>query len=147
MHAPSTILLTSLLAVFSSTVAAAPSCIVPLVLFNTIAKPFTLSAIAPKSTWFVLLPTPSATEETQPYISHTKIAAPVFHLTNGTLTTTGAEGKTYSAHFGPTIAIFPPVLQPIFFGGVDDAYTGFFAGYACDNQGKTYLQLRAGERE
>lgn len=148
MHASSTILLTSVVALFSTTISAVPACVVPQVLFSTLDKPFTLTATGPNSVWSVLLPTPSVKKETAPYISHTKIAPPVFRLTGGNLTTVGANGKTFPAHFGFTIDIFPPVLQPIFFGGDNEAYSGFFAGYACDNKsGKTYLQLRAGERE
>lgn len=148
MHASSTILLTSVVALFSIPISAVPACIVPQIAFETLDKPFTLTAIGPNSVWSVLLPTPSVKKETAPYISHSKIAQPVFRLTEGNLTTVGAKGQTFPAHFGVTIEIFPPVLQPIFFGGVNDAYTGFFAGYACDNEsGKTYLQLRAGERE
>ncbi|MCJ1264080.1 hypothetical protein MMC22_003951 [Lobaria immixta] len=146
MHAPSTIFLTSLLAFFSTTVSAAPSCIVPQIAFETLDKPFTLTAIAPKSDWWVLLKTPSATKETQPYISHTRIAPPQFRLTGGNLTTVGDNGKKFPAHFGPTIAIFPPVLQPILFGGDSEADSRYFAGYACDSQGKSYLQLRNSER-
>ncbi|MCJ1464594.1 hypothetical protein MMC07_003207 [Pseudocyphellaria aurata] len=147
MHVPLSILLSSLLACFSTIVAAVPACVVPQIAILTLKKPFTLTALAPKSSWSVLLPTPSTTNETQPYISHTRIAQPVFRLTEGKLTTVGAKGKTFSAHFGFTIEIFPPVLKPILFGGVGiEPYTGFFAGYACDiASGKTYLRLTAGE--
>ena len=147
MHVPSTILLASLLTLFSTTVSGAPSCVVPEIAFETLEKPFTLTALAPKSSWWVLLKTPSRTTETQPFLSHTKIAPPLFRLTEGNLTTVGANGQTFPAHFGPTIEIFPPVLVPIFFGGDSEADTTYYGGYACDSQGKTYLQLRGSLRE
>lgn len=147
MHTPTAILLTSLLTLFSP-ISAVPACVVPDVAVTTLNKPFTLTAIDPKSSWSVLLQTPSATKETQPYISHTKIAPALFRLTDGNLTTVGAKGQTFSAHFGPTIDIFPPVLQPLQFGGDDEAELKFHGAYGCDSlTGKTVLKLSTSERE
>ena len=147
MHVPTTVLFASLLALFSTTVSAAPSCVVPAIAFETLEKPFSLTALAPESSWWVLLKTPSRTTETQPFLSHTKIVPPLFRLTKGNLTTVGANGETFPAHFGPTIQIFPPVLVPILFGGEDEADSSYFGGYACDSEGKQYLQLRGSLRE
>lgn len=129
------------------------SCVVPLVLFTGLDKSFTLSALTPDpSTWPVQLDTPSKTVETQPYISRTKIAQPLFRLTGGNLTTIGRGidseenwKNAFSAYFGPKIQIFPPVPDPIFFGGPYGEYSGFQAGYNCDQDGNVYLELRAGE--
>ncbi|MCJ1429510.1 hypothetical protein MMC29_007425, partial [Sticta canariensis] len=143
MHVPSTIFLASLLTLFSTTVSAAPSCVVPAIAAETLEKPFTLTALAPKSSWSVLLKTPSRKEETQPFLSHTKIAPPVFRLTKGKLTTVGANGQTFPAHFGPLLPVFPPDLVPIYFGRDYDAETIYYGGYACDSKGETYLQLKS----
>lgn len=131
------------------------NCIVPLVIFSTIDKPFTLSALTldDKSSipWAVLLKSPSNTVETRPFISRTKIAQPLFRLTGGNLTTIGAsadeesqKGSVFPAYFGPKIQIFPPVPDPLLFGVFQDPYSGFGAGYSCDKDGKAYLELRAG---
>lgn len=133
------------------------SCIVPLVILTTLDKPFTLSASATLNTGLVVVPSwwpvqldpPSNTVETQLFISQTRIAPPQFRLTGGILTTIGRGGidrtNAFSAHFGFKIQIFPPVPDPIYFGGPDDGYSGFQAGYACGHDGKAYLELRAGE--
>lgn len=160
MHPPTALFLTSLLALFSPSfsapqdTAAAPlaprSCVVPAIAFTTIDKPFSLSALVlnPGSIPFaVLLPQPSAQTATQPYISRSKIAPPLFRLTNGNLTTGGANYLKFPGYFGPTIAIFPPVLQPLLFGGGETDHPNFFAGYACDAEGKQYLELRTFERK
>ena len=129
------------------------SCIVPLVLFTTLNKPFTLSALTPDPiAWPVQLDPPSKTIETQPFISRTKIAQPLFRLTGGNLTTLGRgtsdsekiQRNIFPAYFGPKIQIFPPVPDPIFFGAQQDPYSGFQAGYSCNKDGKAYLELRAG---
>lgn len=146
MHVPS-VVLASVLALVSTTVHAAPSCVVPAIAIETLQKPFTLTALTPKSSWFVLLKTPSSTEETQPYLSHTKIAPPLFRLTKGKLTTVGADGQTFPAHYGPVIEIFPPPLSPIVFGGDSVADGNYYGGYSCDEQGKTYLKLFSGLRK
>lgn len=132
----------------------AGTCIVPLVLFTTIDKPFTLSALTLDSIpWPVQLDPPSKTVETSPFISRTKIAQPFFRLTGGNLTTIGrgntsddekTQKKAFPAYFGPKIQIFPPVEDPLLFGAFQDAYSGFQAGYSCDKDGKAYLELRAG---
>lgn len=130
------------------------NCIVPLIFFTTINKPFTLSALTPDSIpWPVQLDPPSKTVETRPFISRTRIAQPLFHLTGGNLTTIGRgttgdgeknQKKPFPAYFGPKIEIFPPVPDPLIFGAFQDAYSGFGAGYSCDKDGKIYLELRAG---
>ncbi|MCJ1264081.1 hypothetical protein MMC22_003952 [Lobaria immixta] len=142
MHAPSTILLTSIVAFFSTTISAAPACVVPAEAFVTLFKPFTLTAIGPRSSWSVLLQTPTATKETQPYISHSKAKPAVFRLTEGKLTTVGAKGQTFAAHFGPSYPVFPPDLDTIYFGGTYDVDLQFYGGFGCDNKsGKTYKKL------
>ncbi|MCJ1345845.1 hypothetical protein MMC31_004054, partial [Peltigera leucophlebia] len=126
------------------------SCIVPPVIFTTIDEPFTLSALNPGIIpWPVQLDTPSKTVETQLFISRTKIAPRQFRLVEGNLTTIGEGGEdgAFSAHFGFKIQIFPPVPDPIYFGGQDDAYSGFQAGYTCDQDGKVYLELRAAQEQ
>ena len=156
MQGPTTFLLTSLLSLLSLTASApadpaptpATACAVPEIAFATIEKPFTLTALVdkPVSDWFVLLNPPTAQTAQQPYISHTKIAPPVFRLTNGKLTTGGPKNDKFPAGFGPTIAIFPPVLQPLLFGG-GESPADFFAGYACDASGKRYRELRTNKRK
>jgi hypothetical protein len=93
------------------------------------------------------LPPPSATREAQPYISRTRIAQPIFRLTNGRLTTGGDDHEQYPARFGPTILSFPPVLQPVYFGGPSSAAEEFSAGYACDAEGNQYLKLTTTQRK
>ncbi|MCJ1342886.1 hypothetical protein MMC31_001075 [Peltigera leucophlebia] len=136
----------------ASTSTSNASCVVPLVLFTTLNKPFTLSALAPGVIpWPVQLDQPSNTVETQLFISRTRIAQPLFRLTGGKLTTIGrGEGNwknAFPAYFGFKILIFPPVPDPIFFGGQHDGYSGFQAGYRCDNDGKVYLELRAAQEQ
>jgi len=130
-------------------------CIVPLVFFETLDKPFTLTALTPSSIpWPVQLNPPSKTVETRPFISRTRIAQPFFRLTGGNLTTIGRATsdsenngtQAFPAYFGPKIAIFPPVPDPLVFGALQVAYSGFGAAYSCDKDGKVYLELRA-ERE
>lgn len=138
----------------TSTSTSTAGCIVPLVIFSTIDKPFILSALTLDSIpWPVQLDPPSKTVETSPFISRTKIAQPLFRLTGGNLTTIGrgnaidnetTRQNAFPAYFGPKIQIFPPVPDPLFFGAFGDAYSGFSAGYSCDKDGKIYLELRAG---
>lgn len=140
----------------TSTSTSTADCIVPLVLFSTIEKPFTLSALTPDSIpWPVQLDPPSKTVVTSPFISRTRIAQPFFRLTGGNLTTIGRGNtndnekprkKAFPAYFGPKIEIFPPVPDPLLFGALHDAYSGFEAVYNCDKDGKSYLELRAGRR-
>ena len=155
MHAPKTFLIASFLALFSITTAApAPAddvpgdCIVPAIAFTTIEEPFSLTALIDKpiDQWWVQLQSPSADRETEPFITRAKIAPSYFRLTNGTLTAGGADHNEFPAYFGPTIAIFPPVLEPLQFGGFASP-EDFFAGYACDAKGKIYLELRTNERK
>ena len=158
MHTSSALLLTSLLALFSP-IASAPAdpsatpgskgCIVPEIAFISLDKPFTLQALVLKAgsiPFPVQLPQPSVQTATQPYISRTKIAQPLFRLTGGNLTTGGANHKKFPAYFGPKIKIFPPVLDSILFGGGDTNAQQFFAGYACDANNVQYLELRTNER-
>lgn len=157
MRAPTALLLlTSILALFSSSVStptdpaleprAPPKvCAVPLITFETLEKPFRLDALVPKKgggSFYVLLPPPSKKTPTQPYISLTKPVPPLFRLTKGILTTGGADYKKFPAYFGATVLIFPPVLQPLFFGSTNHP-ARFAAEYSCDEEGKLYLELRA----
>lgn len=165
MYGSKALLLSALVALLSVTTAApAPAanttedaslsggCIVPEIAFNTINEPFTLTAVTnkPADALSVILPAFSAKKAGQPFITRTRIAQPLFRLTDGKLTTGGPKYKKFPAYFGPTILIFPPVLQPLLFGGVDTTDTTgteFFAGYTCDAQGKIYLELRTIERK
>jgi hypothetical protein len=162
MHAPNTLFLTSILALLFSTITAAPApavpeiCVVRPIAFSTIASPFTLSALTltaedPNNNnnieWPVQLDPPSATRTTEPFISRTKIAQPLFRLTNGNLTTGGTDHDQFAAYFGPTIQIFPPVLQPVQFGGISSASPGFSAVFNCDAEGNTFLELRTFQRK
>lgn len=145
---------TSIAPAASTLTAAAASCIVPQVIYSSLDKPFTLSALTANSIpWPVQLDPPSNTVDTSPFISRTRIAQPFFRLTGGNLTTIGrgytspdeqTPNKAFPAYFGPKILIFPPVPDPLLFGASQVAYSGFGAGYACDKDGKGYLELRAG---
>lgn len=126
------------------------NCVFPDIAINTIDYSFTLRANTFNDNnipWPVQLSTPAASKATQPYISRTRIAQPVFRLTNGKLTTGGPTHTRFRAFFGPTIKVFPPELQLLLFGGNGVAFNGFFAGYACDGEGIEYLELKAGRGE
>jgi hypothetical protein len=142
----------ALVALFISSAAAAPQsevepgCFVPLVLFTSLEKPFTLSALIPgqsTSTSQASIPvriTPfSPTEETssRPIISRALIARTVFKLQDEKLIAQGFEAELL-----PINKIFPPPLQGFVFGGKQaTGPANFTAGYACDNTGNAFLEL------
>ncbi len=142
----------ALVALFIFNAAAAPQsevvsdCAVPLILFTSLEKPFTLSALIPgksTSTSQASIPvriTPfSPTEETfsRPIISLALIVPTTFKLQDEKLIVEGFEAELL-----PTNPIFPPPLQSFVFGG--NQPTGpvnFSAGYSCDSTGNVFLEL------
>lgn len=157
MHAPKTFILTSVLALFSTTSAApAPAettttagCSALTIVYSTVEKPFALTALPDDSifSWSVFLRSTSASQVVEPYISLVKLPLPSFRLTNGTLTTGGADSLEFPAFFGPTIDIFPPVLQPLQFGGPSSTPAEFYVKPSCDVEDNGYLELRATQRK
>jgi hypothetical protein len=123
-----------------------PTCIVPLILFNSLPKPFTLSALIPgkshgpfqNSIPVRVTPfSPSKEEPSIPIISRAKIAPTFFTLKDNKLLVDGFEASRL-----PTTKPFPLPLQAFDFGGPRDVWgINFTAQYACDNKGKQYLQL------
>ncbi len=156
MHAPKTFFLTSILALFSTTIAApAPAvpepCLIPAIVRSTIKSPFTLSAFTDEPNdieWAVQLDPPSTTQATRPFISRSKIAQPIFRLTDGKLTTGGPNDDQFAAYFGPTLTIFPNPLQPLFFGGSNQPRPlEFEAVITCDAERNVYTKLRTTRRK
>ncbi|KAI9808797.1 MAG: hypothetical protein M1825_003950 [Sarcosagium campestre] len=142
-------ILVPLLLALSQPIVGSPTCIVPLVIFETLDKPFTLSALVPskpyqQNSWPVQLSprTPSEATFSKPIISNTKIAQPSFKLTDGQLVNTG-----FDAYALPIPLIFPPPLQGWGFGGKSGGAgnLNFTAGYACDEAGKQYLRLNSAQ--
>lgn len=123
-----------------------PTCIVPLILFNGLAKPFTLSALIPgkssrpfqDSIPVRVTPfSPSEKEPSIPIISRAKIAPTFFTLKDNKLLVDGFEASRL-----PTTLPFPLPLQAFEFGGPGNVWgLNFTASYSCDNKGKQYLQL------
>lgn len=125
---------------------AAPGCIVPLVIFESLSKPFTLAALIPgpsTSTSQASIPvritpfTPTKKTSSKPIISRAKIASTQFKLQNGKLIAAG-----FKAELLPSLAIFPPPLEAFVFGGNSPTSPiNFSAGYACDSTGDVFLEL------
>jgi hypothetical protein len=122
-------------------------CVVPTGVFDTLYKPFTLSALIPDlnvSTGEATIPvridpfTPSEKTASKPIISRAKIVSTQFTLKDNKLIAAGFEASLL-----PTIKIFPPPLQGFEFS-VDTpvAPAKFRASYACDKNGVLFLELR-----
>jgi hypothetical protein len=121
---------------------AATPCIVPLVLFTSLDKPFSLSALAPKTDPFTVVTEPDPTKETigKPIITRRLELVPtLFSLKEGKLIRNGFTAETL-----PVPAIFPPPLTPFVFGGQGPRGAATFsAGYTCDANGEVFLELRS----
>lgn len=123
-----------------------PSCIVPLVIFDTLEKPFTLAALVPgpsTSTFQRTIPvritpfTPTKSISSRPIISNARIASTQFRLKNKKLIASG-----FPARLLPTTLQFPPPLQGFVFGGnTPTSPLNFTASYDCDSTGHIYLRL------
>lgn len=122
-------------------------CVVPLGIFNTLDKPFTLSALIPdlnSLTRETTIPvridpfTPNEKTASKPIISRAKIASTKFTLKDNKLI-----AADFEASLLPTTKIFPPPPQGFEFS-VDTpvAPAKFRASYACDNNGALFLELR-----
>ena len=125
---------------------AKPNCVVPAVVFTTLEKKFSLTAlISPYSyvsrSWPVQVSprTPSAKTVVEPIISRTKIAQPLFELKDGKLIYEGfpAQGQL-------TILPFPLPLQSFIWGGLGEGSIEFYAVYSCDARGNQILELLDG---
>ena len=122
------------------------SCIVPLVIFNSLPKTFTLAALAPKlldpkserAFAVRIVPfSPTKKVSSKPIISNARIALTQFKLKDQKLIVEGFKAKEL-----PAIEIFPPVLRSfVWGGGVDTSPLNFTAAYSCDNAGKQFLAL------
>ncbi|KAI9653956.1 MAG: hypothetical protein M1831_005641 [Alyxoria varia] len=124
-----------------------PGCIVPLVLFTTLPNEFTISVI-PKTTqpniWdFELVPgQPSKKQRVHPVLTHGIVPGPKFTLKNTTLAT--AKGN-FRGYVLPNPESFAPMLSKFVFGGKrprDARDLELAAGYTCDAEGNSYLELR-----
>ena len=151
----------ALLAIFLSTTsaaaAAAPAaaaqggCIIPFVIFESLSKPFTLSALRLPAKPKVqnefpvrIVPfSPSQRTISKPIISNARIASTQFTLKNQKLIAEGFEAVEL-----PSIAIFPPVLRAFAWGEKEPVSSlNFTAAFACDSANKQYLQLRIDESQ
>jgi hypothetical protein len=141
------------LAVFLCTTAVAaeadvePGCIVPLVIFNSLPKPFELSALipgrpVPRPGGFTSQPEipirlVSVERLRIPIISNARIAPTQFRLQDQKLLAGDDDARLF-----PIREIFPYLLTAFAFGDDDSlSELNFTAGYACDTTGNVILQL------
>lgn len=127
-------------------------CFVPLILFNSLPNPFTLSALIGETSrppFQASIPvrvtpfSPSKEEPSIPIISRAKIAPTFFTLKDNKLLVDGFEASRL-----PTTLPFPLPLQAFEFGGPGNVWgLNFSASYACDNRGNQYLQLNIDDRK
>lgn len=111
---------------------------------------FTLSTITDKDPipWTVVISESRGENGYQPGITREVILEPTFqpefHITNGKLSM-GPASDNLTAYFGPSPAVWPPVLVALCFDDVkyEDQ---FFATYSCDVSGVSYLELRSFQR-
>jgi hypothetical protein len=120
-----------------------PLCVVPAVLYTSLEKPFTLSALTPKNEQFSVVPEPAdPSKETasKPIITRRQELVPtLFSLKDGKLIR-----KDFNAEFLPILKIFPPRLIAFVWGGQSPrSPANFTAAYACDAEGQQFLELRA----
>lgn len=118
----------------------------PLVIFNSLPKTFTLAALAPalldpkseRAFPVRIVPfSPTKRVSSKPIISNARIASTQFKLKDQKLIVEGFKAKEL-----PFIEIFPPVLRSfVWGGGVDTSPLNFTAAYSCDNAGKQFLAL------
>lgn len=110
---------------------------------TSIEGAFTLTALSdtlPLQSWPVQLRSPSAKTAQSPFISRTKIAPPLFKLTEGSLNATSSDGASYPGRFVP---IFSSNLQRFLFGGRGEP-SDFYWIQKCDATGMPYAELKAG---
>lgn len=156
MHAPRSILLSSLLALATLTpsIVANPVpvarsiCLPPGGLFTTLQGPFTLDALSdtlPPQTWIVGLNNPSPLDAEPPYLTHqvTQLARPVFALNAGELDFLTKVGGSWPARLEPDFS-YPPLKQWLF--GTSGKSASWNASFKCDATGTPFLRLQTAQR-
>ncbi len=123
-----------------------PGCIVPLVIFNSLPKPFELSALipgrpVPRPGGFTSQPEipvrlVSVERRRIPIISNARIAPTQFRLQDQKLLAGDDDARLF-----PILEIFPYLLTAFAFGDDSLSELNFTAGYACDTTGNVILQL------
>lgn len=138
----------SLLSSLISALPASSSCIRSLTDPTTLSTPFTLQALIPSTldTWDVYLRSSNdlGGVSNSLFISKTTtLSQTIFSLTEGNLTTIGADGSTTHAWSPPESAITTAQLFLIVFNvPIPDQYLPFSAGYSSDSAGQPYLELK-----